>query len=111
MNLSTHKINNPSEVLPLYEENPERFMRFYNAVYLLLCSIPERGALRVTERCKPSSYGLFIKCACLCMMEEQQNHEPTDALLEFSDDYTEIHRSAKFTKSITKAHFYSLRQK
>lgn len=111
MNLTSHKINSASEVLPLYEEDPERFMRFYNAVYLLLCSISEGGVLSIVEHCKPTSYALFVKCACLCMMEEQQQCEVNDALLEFNDDYTKIHRSVKFTKQVIRPHFYSLRKK
>lgn len=111
MDLSIHKINNVSEVLPLYKEDPERFMRFYNAVYLLLCSIPEGGVLHIAEHCKPASCGLFVKCACLCMMEEQQQREVNDALLEFNGEYTEIRRCAKFVKPIIRPNFYSLRKK
>lgn len=111
MNLTCHKINSVSEVLPLYEENPERFMRFYNAVYLLLCDIPEGEVLSIAAHCKPTSYALFVKCACLCMMEEQQQREVNDAFLEFNDDYTEIRRSVKFVRSIARPHFYSLRKK
>ena len=111
MDLSIHKISNSSEVLPLYREDPERFMRFYNAVYLLLCSIPEGGVLCIAQHCKPSSYGLFVKCACLCMMEERRQRDVKDALLEFNDDYTKIRRCVKFIKSVVKPNFYSLREK
>ena len=78
---------------------PERFNRFYNAVYLLLDGIPECGSIRVMDHCEASSYDLFIKCACWIIQEETEQKELTDALLEFSDDYTIIHRCAKFVKS------------
>lgn len=110
MNLSSHKINSIAELIPVYEENPQRFMRFYNAVYLLLCNIPEGGLLRIADHCKPPSYGLFVQCACLCIMEECNRCGITDALLEFSDDYTEIRRSVKFKKSIAWLHPNSRRK-
>lgn len=110
MNLTTYKINSAAELLPIYEENPQRFMRFYNAVYLLLCSIPEGGLLRIADHCKPSSYGLFVQCACLCMMEEYNRSGITDALLEFSDDYVEIRRCMKFKRSTVWIHPNSRRR-
>lgn len=36
MNLSSFKLTNINELISVYKENPERFNRFYNAVYLLL---------------------------------------------------------------------------
>lgn len=108
MDLSQHKlISIKEELLPLYNANPERFKRFYNAVYLLLSNIPEGGSIRVSEHCNPSSYSLFIKIACLCIREERLYKDVTDALLEFSDDYSEIKRSYKFIEATVWHHFYS----
>lgn len=110
MNLSIHRINNFSEVRPLYEDAPERFKRFYDAVYLLLSKIPEGGMLKVADHCTPSSYEMFIKCTCLCMLEERINFTTSDAMLEFLDEeYTVIRRGYKFVKSVVKPHFYSSR--
>ena len=85
MNLSSFKLTNINELISVYKENPERFNRFYNAVYLLLDSIPECGSIRVMDHCEASSYDLFIKCACWIIQEETEQKELTDALLEFSD--------------------------
>ena len=109
MNLSSFKLTNINELISVYKENPERFNRFYNAVYLLLDGIPECGSIRVMDHCEASSYDLFIKCACWIIQEETEQKELTDALLEFSDDYTIIHRCAKFVKSKSWVHFYSPR--
>lgn len=111
MDLSVYKINNASEALPLYEDAPDRFMRFYNAVYLLLCSIPENGTLKIADHCAPSSYDIFIKCACLCIMEERLYCNVKDALLEFDEEYLDIHRGRSFKNSALKPHFYSSRQR
>ena len=42
MNLSSFKLTNINELISVYKENPERFNRFYNAVYL--CWIAFRNA-------------------------------------------------------------------
>lgn len=110
MDLSEYRINSASEVYPIYEKDPERFMRFYNAVYLLLHSLPEGGTLSIADHCKPSSYGLFVKCACLCIMEEHL-YIDTGAVLEFSDDFAEIHRCTRFIKHDIRPHFNRLLKK
>lgn len=110
MNLSSYKLNSISEVLPLYKEDPGRFMRFYNTIYLLLCSIPPLGSIRVADHCQPASYSIFIKCVCLCILEERHQSEEIDRMLEFSDDYTEIRRSGIFRKFVYQNPFYQLRK-
>ena len=52
------------EVLPVYHQNPERFMRFYHAVNNILAAIPEGSSIRIDEHCKPASRDLFIKMSC-----------------------------------------------
>lgn len=86
------------DLLPLYQEEPSRFMRFYNAVYLKLLSIPEGGILRIADHCR-KNVELFIKVANLLMIEEISHKKATDDLLEFSDDYTTIRRCYKFVPS------------
>lgn len=111
MDFTAYKlISIEEELLPLYNANPERFRCFYNAVYLLLESIPEGGSIRIVEHCQPSSYSLFVKIACLCIREERLYKEMTDALLEFMDDYTEIRRSKRFIAATPWRHPH-LRQK
>lgn len=110
MILSDYRLNSMAEVLPFYEENPARFMRFYNAVYLLLNSIPASGFIRIADHCQPTSYSLFVKCACLCILEERFYCEEIDTMLEFSDDYAEIRRSEKFKKTIYHNPFHSHRR-
>lgn len=110
MNLSSYRLNSISEVLPLYEENPGRFMRFYNTIYLLLCNIPPLGSIRVADHCQPASYSIFVKCVCLCILEERHQSEEIDRMLEFSDDYTEIRRSGIFRKFVYQNPFYQRRK-
>lgn len=111
MDFTEYKLTSiKEELLPIYDENPERFKLFFDAVYLLLHSIPESGSIRIADHCKPSSCSLFVKIACLCIREERLYKEVTDALLEFSDDYTEIRRSGKFITATTWRH-PRLRQK
>lgn len=87
------------ELLPLYHQEPTRFMRFYNLVYIKIISIPEGGVLRIANYCSKEAIGLFIKIASLLIIEETCRKEVTDDLLEFSDDYTIIRRIYKFVPS------------
>lgn len=87
------------ELYPLFEREPARFMRFYNAVYLKLLSIPEGGVLRITDHCNTKTMGVFIKVAALFMIEETCRKKATDDLLEFSDDYSMIRRNRRFIPS------------
>lgn len=85
--------------MPLYHQDPKRFMRFYDIVYLKLCSIPEGGTLRIDEHCKPKAIDTFIKIASLLIIEEACRKKVTDDLLELSDDHSAIRRCRKFIPS------------
>lgn len=87
------------DLLPLYRQEPERFMRFYNAIYLKLLNIPEGGVLRIVDHCSQKAMGTFIKIASLFIIEDLCRKEVTDDFLEFSDDHTTIRRCHKFIPS------------
>lgn len=87
------------DLLPLYQQEPERFMRFYNSVYLKLLNIPEGGVLRLIDHCSQRAMNTFIKIASLLIIEELCRKEVTDDFLEFSDDRTTIRRCRKFIPS------------
>jgi len=84
------------ELIPLYQEDPQRFMRFYNAVYLLLDKLPEGSILRISDHVRPTSYHLFATIASLLVIEENCRKGVFDDYLEFSDDYSEIRRTRKY---------------
>lgn len=44
------------ELYPLYEQEPTRFMHFYNAVYMKLLSIQEGEVLRIADHCSKKNY-------------------------------------------------------
>ena len=50
------------EVLPLYRQDPERFMRFYHAVNNILATIPEGKSILIADHCKP---------ACILLKKQQ----------------------------------------
>lgn len=82
--------------MPMFREDPERFMRFYNAVYLILDKIPEGGTLRISDHVRPTSYNLFVTIASLLVIEENCRKDVFDDYLEFSDDYSAIRRTRKY---------------
>lgn len=84
------------ELMPLYQEEPKRFMRFYDAVYLLLDKIPEGCTLRISDHVRPTSYNLFVTIASLLVIEENCRKGVFDDYLEFSDDYSAIRRTKKY---------------
>lgn len=98
------------EVLPLYRQEPERFMRFYHAVNNRLATIPEGESICIDEYCKPESRDLFMKIAAMYIMEEMMRKDSLDDYLEFSDDYTAIRHVPKIVIKTPKPHFYSNRK-
>lgn len=99
-----------AEVLPVYHQNPERFMRFYRAVNNILATIPEGGSIRIDEHCKPASRELFVKIASMYIIEETIRKEALDDFLEFSDDYSSIRHVPKLVPATIWNHFYSNRR-
>lgn len=99
-----------AEVLPIYHQDPERFMRFYHAVNNILATIPEGESIRIDEHCKPTSRELFIKIASMYIIEETIRKDMFDDFLEFSDDYSVIRHVPKFVPSTIRNHFYSNRR-
>lgn len=98
------------EVLPVYYQNPERFMRFYHAVNNILAAIPEGSSIRIDEHCKPASRDLFIKIAAMYIIEETTRKDVLDDFLEFSDDYSAIRHVPKVVPAVNWHHFYSNRR-
>jgi hypothetical protein len=98
------------EVLPVYHQNPERFMRFYHAVNNILAAIPEGSSIRIDEHCKPASRDLFIKIAAMYIIEETTRKDVLDDFLEFSDDYSAIRHVPKVVLAVNWHHFYSNRR-
>ena len=41
-----------ARLMPLYEMAPERFMAFYDAVYLMCVDLPEGCRFRISDRCR-----------------------------------------------------------
>lgn len=58
----------------------------------LLLRIPEGGSIIVSEHCTARSLELFMDVAEMCIIEELFHKSINDALLEFSDDRSEIRR-------------------
>lgn len=98
------------KVLPLYRQDPERFMRFYHAVNNILASIPEGESIRIDEHCKPSSRNLFIEIASIYIIEETIRKSALDGYLEFLDNYNVIRHIPKWVPATHKNHFYSNRR-
>lgn len=79
-----------ARLMPLYEKAPERFMKFYDAVYLMCHELPEGSRFRIADRCAEKSVPLFRDLVALCIMDE-----PYDAyrgMLELSEDREWVRR-------------------
>lgn len=88
------------KLIPLYERDSKRFMRFYDAVYLKLTDLPPGGALRIAEHCRAEDIGLFVMVANLVIIEELNRKDVLSDYLEPSDDWTMIRRFPGFIPSV-----------
>ena len=95
------------KVMPLAGRDPGRFKRFYDRVTELLLRIPEGGSIIVSEHCTARSFELFMDVAEMCIIEELFHKSINDALLEFSDDRSEIRRCPAWRPAVPYRHFYS----
>ncbi len=59
--------------LQLRDEQPERFRRFYDKVWLMLLKLPEGGTIHIDRCCTPQSQQLFQDIAALTIMEQKTN--------------------------------------
>ncbi len=90
-----------NKLLPLYEADRERFMRFYNAVYLMLSALAPGQSLRIADHCSKNDISLFRLVAELVILEEL-NREDLDmcfGFLEPSEDWTLVRRMRDFSPS------------
>ncbi len=79
-----------TRLLALREKAPERFMRFYNAVWLMCDELPDEQQFRIADRCAPKSIPLFRDIVSIYIME--QPWEKYRGLLELSDDMEWVRR-------------------
>lgn len=87
-----------ARLLPLYEQAPQRFMKFYDAVYLMCMELPEGTRFRISDRCALKDVNLFQDIAALCIIE--QTYDVRKGLLEFSDDMEWVIRTTGFRNSM-----------
>ena len=53
-----------ARLMPLYEMAPERFMAFYDAVYLMCVDLPEGCRFRISDRREDSHCGTALRQVC-----------------------------------------------
>lgn len=91
---------------PVADENPERFMRFYDRVYLLLQAIKPGQTVLIEQCCTERSRELFVDVVELCIIESRLHDNPDDGQLCFSVDMKSIFRDEIFRSSERKTFFY-----
>lgn len=94
-----------ARLLPLYERAPERFIKFFDAVYLMCAELPEGTRFRISDRCAAKSMDLFRDIAALCIIEQPFN--VSVGQLEFSDDMEWIIRKTGFRSSLKQGLHFS----
>lgn len=73
-----------ARLMPLYEMTPERFMAFYDAVYLMCVDLPEGCQFRISDRCREKDLELFRDIVKTFIAE--QPYDKYAGQLELSDD-------------------------
>jgi len=79
-----------SRLMTLYEKAPERFLRFYDAVWLMCYELPEGQQFRIADRCSPKSISLFRDIVSIYIME--QPWDDYKGTLQLSDDLEYVRR-------------------
>ena len=64
-----------AELMPIYDADRARFMRFYDAVWLMLYNMAEGDKLVIADRCREADRQLFFKVACLIMISDMRGRE------------------------------------
>ena len=73
-----------ARLVPLYDMAPQRFMAFYNAVYLMCIDLPEGYRFRISDRCQGKDLALFRDIVKTLIAEQPYNKYMGQ--LELSDD-------------------------
>ncbi|MBU8972971.1 hypothetical protein [Bacteroides eggerthii] len=86
-----------ARLMPLYEMAPERFMAFYDAVYLICVDLPEGCRFRISDRCREKDLELFRDIVKTLISE--QPYDKHTGQLELSDDMEYVQRTTGFKPS------------
>ncbi len=86
-----------ARLMPLYEMAPERFMAFYDAVYLMCVDLPEGCRFRISDRCQEKDLKLFQDIVKTFIAE--QPYDVHTGQLELSDDMEYVRRTTGFKPS------------
>ena len=79
--------------MPIYDAQPERFTRFYNAITVLLFGLKPGTSILIAEHCAERSRELFMDVAEMVIIEDLMHRDAMDGVLEFSDDRKSIRRT------------------
>ena len=79
-----------TRLLALREKAPDRFMRFYNAVWLMCDELPDRQQFRIADRCASKAIPLFRDIVSIYIME--QPWDKYKGLLQLTDDMEWVRR-------------------
>ena len=79
--------------MPIYDAQPERFTRFYNAITVLLFGLKPGTSILIAEHSAERSRELFMDVAEMVIIEDLMHRDAMDGVLEFSDDRKSIRRT------------------
>jgi len=83
--LTPYILTNIQEIHDLEAKHGQRFKDYLNKVYLKLMQMPYGGSFDIAKSIKEPNLELFIKCACLFVLESKGTYE-------FTDEYRVIRR-------------------
>ena len=88
-----------NKVMPIYDAQPERFTKFYNAITVLLSGLKPGTSILIAQHCTERSRELFMDVAEMVIIEDLMHRDAMDGVLEFSDDRKSIRRTPSFRPS------------
>ena len=88
-----------AKVQPIYEAQPARFTKFYDAITVLLFGLKPGASILIAEHCTERSHELFMDVAEMVIIEDLMHRDAMDGVLEFSDDRRSIRRTMTYKSS------------
>lgn len=111
MDYKQFKLNDISELVQLYNAEPERFGLFLSKVYAVLDRIKVGQTVFIRDIVKEKNIEVFVKVACFYMDDYRSFSGPEDSYLVFLDDYSGLLRKPGFIAPVHDSQYRSFYEK
>lgn len=105
------KLKDISELIHIYDSEPERFCLFMRKVYVVLDRIQIGQTVFIRDIVQEKNIEVFVKLACFYIDDYRSFSTLEDSFLEFLDDYSGLIRRSGFIAPVHRFHYSSFYEK